>query len=200
MARYIGARYVPLYVGEWDNTLAYEPFSIVTYQGDSYTSIANVPVGAAITNTSYWIKTANFNQQLANIQTELPTLVADTISNTAWVDLTLATQSVFTDQEAGNKLRYRKIGPWVTVDINLEVASGGSLPSGGSVNLFTMPDAIKPDALISLGFPIYDSIQSTPLQIRFSGTNVQLVNSHSVALSSGFIAGSFTYFMDNKKE
>lgn len=88
--RYIGARYVPLFTGDWDNTKTYEPLSIVTYQGDSYTSRAYVPAGVAITNTTYWVKTANFNQQVAdldnrvdNVETKLNTLEFVAITGTA---------------------------------------------------------------------------------------------------------------------
>ena len=65
MARYIGARYVPVFAGDWDQTREYEALTVVLYQGDSYTSKMYVPVGIAISNTQYWIKSANFNQQVA---------------------------------------------------------------------------------------------------------------------------------------
>lgn len=65
MARYIGARYVPIMGGAWDNTREYEPLTVVQYEGDSYTSKMYVPVGVAITNATYWVKTGVFNQQLA---------------------------------------------------------------------------------------------------------------------------------------
>lgn len=37
---YIGNRYVPVFANpvEWDNLREYEPLTIVTYQGTSYTS------------------------------------------------------------------------------------------------------------------------------------------------------------------
>lgn len=70
MSRYIGARYVPILAGDWDNTNEYEPLTIVQYQGDSYTSKMYVPTGVAITNTQYWVKTANFNQQLSHMAEE----------------------------------------------------------------------------------------------------------------------------------
>lgn len=66
--RYIGARYVPMFIGVWDNTREYEPLSIVSYLGDSYTSKGYVPIGIDITNTTYWAKTGDFNQQLANLE------------------------------------------------------------------------------------------------------------------------------------
>ena len=56
---YIGARYVPKLVGEWDSTkeTAYEPLIIVTYQGNSYTSRQYVPAGIDISNTGYLLVT-----------------------------------------------------------------------------------------------------------------------------------------------
>lgn len=70
--QYIGARYVPLIgrKGEssvvWDNSAPYEPLTVVTYQGDSYTSRQSVPAGIAITNTDYWVKTGDYNAQVAS--------------------------------------------------------------------------------------------------------------------------------------
>lgn len=64
---YVGARYVPIFDGDWDNTKSYEPLVIVSYQGDSYTSKTYVPSGAPITNTSYWAKTGNYNAQVEQL-------------------------------------------------------------------------------------------------------------------------------------
>ena len=64
VTQYIGARYVPLHMGEWDNTQAYEPLSVVQYMGASYTSKQAVPVGAAILDSEYWVLTGNYNAQV----------------------------------------------------------------------------------------------------------------------------------------
>lgn len=71
MSRYVGARYVPIPDGAWDNTKEYEPLTMVQYEGDTYTSKIYVPVGIAITNQTYWVKTGNFNQQVANLAQSL---------------------------------------------------------------------------------------------------------------------------------
>lgn len=68
---YIGARYVPLFCGDWDNTLEYEPLSIVSYEGNSYTSRTFVPTGVAITNTDYWFVSGNYNQQVESYRREV---------------------------------------------------------------------------------------------------------------------------------
>lgn len=66
--RYVGARYVPIVVGSWDNGSTYEALSVVMYQGDSYISKIPVPAGIDITNTGYWVKCANYNAQWAAYQ------------------------------------------------------------------------------------------------------------------------------------
>lgn len=68
---YVGARYVPLIMGEWDNKLNYEPLSIVLYEGNSYTSKQYVPAGVNITNDAYWVQTGNFNGQLYEVVNRL---------------------------------------------------------------------------------------------------------------------------------
>lgn len=73
---YIGARYVPLIVGDWDTTkqTAYEPLTVVTYQGNSYTSRTFVPTGIDITNTEYWVVTGNYNAQVDAFRVALDAL------------------------------------------------------------------------------------------------------------------------------
>ena len=65
--KYIGNRYVPKHCGDWDNTknTAYESLSVVLWEGNSFTSKQNVPKGIDITSTEYWVKSANYNAQIA---------------------------------------------------------------------------------------------------------------------------------------
>lgn len=58
--QYIGARYVPKYYGIHNMEVSYEPLSIVNDSvGNSYTSKKFVPIGTALSNTEYWILSAN---------------------------------------------------------------------------------------------------------------------------------------------
>ena len=74
---YIGARYVPLFYddgnggAEWTNTVQYEPLTIVTHEGNSYTSRQYVPVGVSINNTRYWLETGNWNSQVEQYREEV---------------------------------------------------------------------------------------------------------------------------------
>ena len=76
VTQYVGARYVPLFAEplEWDKTKAYEPLTIVLYQGNSYTSRQYVPVGVELTNESFWAETGNYNAQVEQYRQEVKTL------------------------------------------------------------------------------------------------------------------------------
>lgn len=72
--QYIGARYVPkFYEGSngsaWDSGIPYEPLTIVTYLGSSWTSKKQVPatVGAPNLNPDYWVLTGNYNAQIDEV-------------------------------------------------------------------------------------------------------------------------------------
>jgi hypothetical protein len=66
VTQYIGSRYVPVFADpeEWNISREYEPLTIVTNKGDSYTSKQSVPSGIQLDNNRYWAHTANFNAQL----------------------------------------------------------------------------------------------------------------------------------------
>lgn len=72
--KYTGARYVPLVDGEWSSTKAYEPLTVVTYQGASYTSKRYVPKGIPTSNTQYWVLTGNYNGQVEQYRQEVKDL------------------------------------------------------------------------------------------------------------------------------
>lgn len=73
---YVGARYVPLFASpiEWDESKTYEPLTIVSYQGNSYTSKTFVPANTPITNTTYWALTGNYNAQVEQYRQEVSDL------------------------------------------------------------------------------------------------------------------------------
>ena len=68
VTQYKGPRMVPLVPEpgqrEWDKTKSYEYWTLVQYQGASYISVQNVPVGVEITNENYWMLSANYDAQV----------------------------------------------------------------------------------------------------------------------------------------
>lgn len=71
--QYVGARYVPVFANplEWSDTREYEPLTIVTHQGNSFTSMQTVPTGISIADTAYWALTGNFNAQVEAYRAEV---------------------------------------------------------------------------------------------------------------------------------
>jgi len=65
---YIGMRYVPIFLGDWDSSISYEALSIVNYGNNTYTSKKPVPVGTLPTDTNYWALTGNYNGAILNLQ------------------------------------------------------------------------------------------------------------------------------------
>lgn len=68
--QYVGARYVPKIMGEWNKALQYEALSVVTYMGNSFTSKVPVPANIDISNQSYWVNTGNYNAQVEQYRKE----------------------------------------------------------------------------------------------------------------------------------
>lgn len=62
--QYVGARYVPQIMGDWNDQTVYEPLSVVTYNFGSYTSKKAVPAGVEPTNEEYWALTGQYNAQV----------------------------------------------------------------------------------------------------------------------------------------
>lgn len=75
-SQYIGSRYVPIFADpiDWDIHRSYEYLTIVTHDGESYTSKCNVGPGVDITNTRYWAKTGAYNAQVEQYKAEVKDL------------------------------------------------------------------------------------------------------------------------------
>ena len=69
--QYIGARYVPVFDGEYNPEKTYEPLTIVTYLNNSYTSKKTVPAGTLPSNSEYWALTGNYNAQVEQYRQEV---------------------------------------------------------------------------------------------------------------------------------
>lgn len=101
--QYVGARYVPKIMGEWDKNIPYEALSIVTYKGNSFTSKIPVPAKVDIGDETYWINTGNYNVQIEEYRKE--TLEAKQLANNTNTDLqTFKKNQTNTNNEINNKI------------------------------------------------------------------------------------------------
>ena len=102
---YVGHRYVPKIMGEWDKSYTYEGLSIVTHKGASYTSKKRVPVGVDILDTDYWVVTGNYNAQVEYYREEVRRL-DNTLNNR--IDETNETLNKKVDQ-VNDSLKEREV-------------------------------------------------------------------------------------------
>lgn len=101
--QYVGARYVPKIMGEWNKALQYEALSVVTYMGNSFTSKVPVPANVEIDNTNYWVNTANYNAQVEEYRKV--TLETKELANNTNTDLqAFKKNQTNTNNEFNNKI------------------------------------------------------------------------------------------------
>ena len=97
--QYVGARYVPVFANplEWSDTREYEPLTIVSYQGNSYTSMQYVPTSISIADTAYWALTGNFNAQVEAYRAEVRAFDDRINANAAAINANAAAINANTD-------------------------------------------------------------------------------------------------------
>lgn len=101
--QYVGARYVPKIMGEWNKALQYEALSIVSYMGNSFTSKVPVPANVEINNTDYWVNTGNYNAQVEEYRKV--TLETKELANNTNTDLqAFKKNQTNTNNEINNKI------------------------------------------------------------------------------------------------
>ena len=76
--QYIGARYVPRFMGTYDNTQIYEALDVVDNgSGTSYIARKIVPAGTALTNTDYWFVYGASSGAIINLQNQIDAITGD---------------------------------------------------------------------------------------------------------------------------
>ena len=161
---YIGARYVPLFIGDWDDTVTYEPLSIVQYQGDSYTSRQYVPAGIEITNETYWACTGNYNaqvdayrQEVSNLRTDFNNkfpIVTNDISNSAITAGKIADNAITAGKIADNAITTNKIasGAVTTSKIETGAITSEKIADGAIQNIIRLnTNFLTPEMFGALG-------------------------------------------------
>lgn len=137
--QYVGARYVPKLMGEWNKALRYEALCIVTYMGNSFTSKVAVPANVDITDENYWVNTGNYNAQVEEYRAETIALrksmiikkITDYGADTELNDNTTFIQNAIDDCAKNGYALYVPIGTFKTTGL---VAKDGLVLFGVDMN------------------------------------------------------------------
>lgn len=168
---YIGARYVPIFDGEWDGSKMYEPLMIVTYQGNSYTSRTYVPVGVPVTNETYWANTGNYNAQIEAYREEVIRYRKDVIGKT---DSWLAGKNIVAYGDSTMSIADSYISQLADIyEVNIQNRSiSGTKMSGGAANSGYQMIATASDLgtfdYVLLGYGTNDWQSSAPIIFNYS--------------------------------
>lgn len=200
---YVGNRYVPKIIGEWTSSISYEGLSIVTNEGNSYTSKKNVPIGIPLTNEEYWVVTGNYNAQIENYRNDVKDVKA---SND---DLTVKVNEL-----SINVTDFGAIGDGVTDSTNaiqnainsLDTKNGGILffPTGTYMvsqslvipsNKITIKGANNATTIIK-ALTVLTNIITVSNQVRISIRDIQL-NGNSKATNGLWTDNVGQLFLDN---
>ena len=149
---YVGHRYVPKIMGDWDNTQLYEPLSIVQYQGNSFTSRQYVPSGVELTNEEYWASTGNYNAQIEQYRQDVRNLEND-VNNfndeVANVTTQLDETNKYIDEYSINVKKYGAKGDGVTDDtLAIQTAFDDLYDKGGGEIYFPHGDYIVTEPIL----------------------------------------------------
>ena len=128
MSQYIGARYVPKFMGTYDATQSYENMSVVDNgMGTSYISKIPVPAGTPLTDTDYWALYGASNGAIINLQNQINVLdgkVTQIFDNIQFVDIDVLS---YTGSDYNDKLKA------AIADVAADATIGGArvfLPAG----------------------------------------------------------------------
>lgn len=182
--KYIGSRYVPLYIGVHNENKSYEPLSIVSNEAktETYTSTQAVPVGIELNNETYWVQSGWSN-----------------------ADMKITTENDFVDSTTNSSLSAEKTddGYKLKLSDSNAFASGGTLDTAQTLN--TMLDTGRyifkpvdcagvPDAIASLETPAELEITD---YIATEGATAQLMQ--KITAYDDDDAAMFVRTYDNEK-
>ena len=104
MRQYIGARYVPKFMGVYDATQVYEALSVVDNgMGTSYISKIPTPAGTPLTDSTYWTQYGSASGAIINLQNQI-----DNINNTEIPNINSDIQALTDRIDSSNKLAEKK--------------------------------------------------------------------------------------------
>lgn len=86
LKKYIGLRYAPKFMGAWDKASEYAALSVVYTNEQSYVSRKTVPANTDITNTEFWVKSADWNAQVAQYNQNVERYEAEVLKYTETVN------------------------------------------------------------------------------------------------------------------
>ena len=178
---YVGARYIPRIMGEYNNETAYEALDIVTSGGVGYISRQPVPAGTAVTNKTYWAMWGSGNAAIDALTQRVATNENDISA------LETGLQQTNQNLQTTNQNLENLVIPWEPASTLKGDGSTDNTAAFGQLNANTPVSLMPGSYLISGNVTIPCAVQFLPGAKLVYNAATPGTNYCTVTFSKGFV-------------
>lgn len=178
---YVGARYIPRIMGEYNNETAYEALDIVTSGGVGYISRQPVPAGTAVSNKTYWAMWGSGNAAIDALTQRVATNENDISA------LETGLQQTNQNLQTTNQNLENLVIPWEPASTLKGDGSTDNTTAFGQLNANTPVSLMPGNYLISGNVTIPCAVQFLPGAKLVYNAATPGTNYCTVTFSKGFV-------------
>lgn len=178
---YVGARYIPRIMGEYNNGTAYEALDIVTSGGVGYISRQPVPAGTAVTNKEYWAMWGSGNAAIDSLTQRVATNESDISA------LESGLQQTNKNLQTTNQNLENLVIPWEPASTLIGDGSTDNTAAFGQLDANTPVSLMPGSYLISGNVTIPCAVQFLPGAKLVYNAATPGTNYCTVTFSKGFV-------------
>lgn len=178
---YVGARYIPRIMGEYNNETAYEALDIVTSGGVGYISRQPVPAGTAVTNKTYWAMWGSGNAAIDALTQRVATNESDITA------LETGLQQTNQNLQTTNQNLENLVIPWEPASTLKGDGSTDNTAAFGQLDANTPVSLMPGNYLISGNVTIPCAVQFLPGAKLVYNAATPGTNYCTVTFSKGFV-------------
>lgn len=187
---YVGARYIPRIMGEYNNETAYEALDIVTSGGVAYISRQPVPAGTAVTNKEYWAMWGSGNAVIDALTQRVSTNENDISS------LETGLQQTNQNLQTTNQKLENLIIPWGPASTLKGDGSTDNTAAFGQLDANTPVSLMPGTYLISGNVTIPCAVQFLPGAVIKYNATTRGTNYVTITFAKGFYVPENTQIFD----
>ena len=187
---YVGARYIPRIMGEYNNETAYEALDIVTIGGVGYISRQPVPAGTAVTNKEYWAMWGSGNAVIDVLTQRVSTNENDISS------LETGLQQTNQNLQTTNQNLENLVIPWEPASTLKGDGSTDNTAAFGQLDANTPVSLMPGIYLISGNVTIPCAVQFLPGAVIKYNASTPGTNYVTITFAKGFYAPENTQIFD----
>lgn len=194
---YVGARYIPRIMGEYNNETAYEALDIVTSGGVGYISRQPVPAGTAVTNKEYWAMWGSGNAVIDALTQRVSTNENDISSlETGLQQTNQNLQTTNQNLQTTNQKLENLVNPWEPASTLKGDGSTDNTAAFGQLDANTPVSLMPGNYLISGNVTIPCAVQFLPGAVIKYNATTRGTNYATITFAKGFYVPENTQIFD----